>query len=61
LLNGTLAITALWSPGKKPLLMKKLNIAMLIIALVVSVFAYQTGITGGEIRHPEIEQGNYKK
>ena len=61
LLNGALAIGALWFTRKKPDLMKKFNVAMLIIALVALVFAYQTGITGGKIRHPEIEQGNYKR
>jgi uncharacterized membrane protein len=61
MMNSVLAIGALWFTRKKPDLMKKLNIAMLIIALVVSVFAYQAGTTGGKIRHPEIEQGIYKK
>ena len=61
MLNGVLAITALWFSRNKPDLMKKLNITMLIVALVVSVFAYQAGKTAGEIRHPEIEQGMYKK
>ena len=60
MLNGVLAIGALWFSPKKPDLMKKLSIAMLILALVLLVFAYQTGVTAGKIRHPEIEQGNYK-
>jgi uncharacterized membrane protein len=61
MLNGVLAIVALWFSRKKPDLMKKLNIAMLIVAIVLLVFAYQTGTTGGKMRHPEIEQGAYKK
>jgi uncharacterized membrane protein len=61
ILNGVLAIGTLWFSRKKPDLMKKLNIAMLIVSLVVSVFAYQAGTTGGKIRHSEIEQGIYKK
>ena len=61
MLNGILAIGALWFSRKNPDLMKKLSVAMLIIALVLLFFAYQTGTTAGKIRHPEIEQGNYLK
>ena len=61
ILNGLLGISALWFSRKKPDLMKKLNVAMLIISLVLSVFAFQAGATAGKIRHPEIEQGIYKK
>ena len=61
ILNGVLAIAALWFSRKKPDLMKKLRVAMLIIALVLTIFAYQTGVTAGKLRHPEIEQGNSKK
>jgi uncharacterized membrane protein len=61
ILNGILAIAALWFSRKKPDLMKKLNTAMLIVAVVLIVLAYQTGTTGGKMRHPEIEQGIYKK
>jgi uncharacterized membrane protein len=61
MLNGVLAIAALWFSHKKPELVKKLGIATLVIALMLLFFAYQTGTTAGEIRHPEIEQGVYKK
>jgi uncharacterized membrane protein len=61
ILNGILAIGALWFSGRKPELMKKLSIAILIIALATSVFAILSGSTGGKIRHPEIEQGIYTK
>ena len=61
LLNGALAIAALWFTRKTPDLMKKFNIAMLIVAFAATFFAYETGLTGGNIRHPEIEQGNYKR
>jgi uncharacterized membrane protein len=61
LLNGTLAIAALWFSRGKPDLLKKLIVTMLIIALAVFVFACLTGSTGGKIRHPELEHGIYKK
>jgi uncharacterized membrane protein len=61
MLNGVLAITALWFSGKKPDLLKKIAIATLIIALVLSFFAFQTGTTGGKLRHLEIEKGAFEK
>ena len=61
MLNGVLAIGALWFSPKKPDLMKKLSITMLILALVLLFFVYQTGVTAGKIRHPEIENGIYNK
>jgi uncharacterized membrane protein len=61
LLNGALSIVALWFTRRKQELMKKLTVAMLGIGLVISVFAFMTGSTGGKIMHPEIEQGIYKK
>lgn len=56
---GVLSIGALWFSRKNDLLLKKFNIAALIVAFLVTFFAYRTGTTGGNIRHPEIEQGNY--
>jgi uncharacterized membrane protein len=61
ILNGILSIAALWFSREKPDRIKKLSIATLIIALVLTFFAFQTGTTGGKLRHPEIEQGIYKK
>jgi uncharacterized membrane protein len=61
LLNGVLSVAALWFSGKKPDLVKKLSIATLILALILTFFAFQTGTTGGKMRHPEIEQGTYNK
>ncbi len=61
LANGIIAIAALWFSRKNASLMKKLNIAMLIVALLVAFLAFQTGMSGGMIRHPEIEQGILKK
>jgi uncharacterized membrane protein len=61
LVNSLIAIVALWFFRKNEGLMKKLNIAMLIVALMVAFLAFQAGMTGGKIRHPEIEQGILKK
>jgi uncharacterized membrane protein len=61
LVNSLIAIVALWFFRKNEGLMKKLNIAMLIVAFMVAFLALQTGMTGGKIRHPEIEQGIFKK
>ena len=40
--------------------LQKINVAILIIAVLLSILAIQTAITGGKIRHTEIEQGIYK-
>jgi uncharacterized membrane protein len=61
MLNGVLAFAALWFSRKNPDLMKKMSIAMLVIAIALLFFAYQTGTTAGKIRHPEIEQADFKK
>ena len=58
---GVMAIGSLWFSRKNELLLKKLNIAMLVVALLAMFLAFQTGTTGGKIRHPEIEQGIFKK
>jgi uncharacterized membrane protein len=61
MLNGILSIVAIWFSQKNPDLVKKLSIATLVVALVLSFFAFQTGTTGGKLRHPEIEQGVFVK
>jgi uncharacterized membrane protein len=61
MLNGVLGIAALWFSRKNPDLVKKMSVAMLIVGLVLLVFAYQTGVTAGKIRHPEIETGAFIK
>ena len=61
LLNGALAAATLWFSREKPDLVKKFSFALLIVAFVLTFFAYQTGTTGGQIRHPEIlKQGPLK-
>ncbi|MCX6281713.1 MAG: hypothetical protein NTU51_07110 [Bacteroidetes bacterium] len=58
---GAGSLAALWFSRKNGILLKKINIAALILSIVLLVFAYQVGTTGGKIRHPEIEQGDLKK
>jgi len=58
---GTGSLAALWFSRKNTILLKKINIAVLILSVILLVFAYQAGTTGGNIRHPEIEQGAFKK
>ena len=61
LLNGALALAALWFSRKNPGLLKKFSAGLLILAFILTFFAYQAGVTGGKIRHPETEQlGNIK-
>lgn len=55
------SLSALWFSRKNTILLKKINIAALILSVVLLVFAYQVGTTGGKIRHPEIEQGAFRK
>ena len=63
---GILAINAIvlfawWFARDKPVLLRKFNIVILIVAILVGVMSVQAGLTGGKIRHTEIEQGIYKK
>ncbi|MGA3014569.1 MAG: hypothetical protein ABSD71_11135, partial [Bacteroidales bacterium] len=61
ILLGLISIAALWFSRKREELMKKFNISMLILALLVSILAFQAGRTGGLIRHPEMIQGAVQK
>jgi hypothetical protein len=58
---GLTAIAALWFSRKNDLILKKFSSVMLVVALLALILAWQAGATGGKIRHPEIEQGIYKK
>ena len=58
---GCLSAAALWYSRREPGRLQKFQVAALIAALLVTVFAFQAGSTGGEIRHPEIEQGMISK
>jgi len=58
---GVGSLAALWFSRKNAILLKKINFAALIIAVLFLFFAYQAGTSGGRIRHPEIEQGAFRK
>lgn len=58
---GSGSLAALWFSRGNSILLKKINIAALILSIILLVFAYQAGTTGGKIRHPEIEKGAWKK
>lgn len=58
---GVISLAGLWFSRKSSANLFKFSIATLIVALGVAFFAFKTGGTGGSIRHPEIEQGVYKK
>ena len=63
-LSGILALSAIAAAGlyyvrSGKVKLQKINVAILIIAVLLSVFAIQTAITGGKIRHTEIENGIY--
>lgn len=40
--------------------LQKFTLVVFILSLIAAVFAFSTAITGGKLRHPEIENGNYK-
>lgn len=54
---GVLSLIGLWVNWKEKSFSNWLAIIVLIFAVVVLVFAKETGTTGGEIRHPEIREG----
>jgi len=58
---GVISLAGLWFSRKKARVLNKINFAALIVSVLLLVFAYRAGTTGGLIRHPEIEQGAYKK
>ncbi|PKP17250.1 MAG: hypothetical protein CVU05_15880 [Bacteroidetes bacterium HGW-Bacteroidetes-21] len=58
---GGLSLPGLYFSKKKEIWLKKLNLYLIIAALLMSVLAAITGSTGGEIRHPEIEKGEFQK
>jgi uncharacterized membrane protein len=50
------AFAGLYLSKTKEALLKKFNLYLLIVAILVAFLAVQTGSTGGKIRHPEINQ-----
>ncbi|HNY03662.1 MAG TPA: hypothetical protein PKG48_13780, partial [Bacteroidales bacterium] len=59
LVNGILGLVALWLARKNKGFPIQLGMICLIVAVVLMFFAWKAGMTGGEIRHPEILQGTY--
>jgi hypothetical protein len=53
-LLGVLALVALWASIKQKSFANYLAYGSIVLALFSFFFSYQTGVTGGEIRHPEI-------
>ncbi|HUH48073.1 MAG TPA: hypothetical protein VLZ54_13015, partial [Arenibacter sp.] len=55
---GGLSIVGLWANYKQRTFSNTISTITLIFAIVVMLFAKQTGTTGGEIRHTEIVNTN---
>lgn len=55
---GILSIILLWSYSRRPQLVNGIGVFLLISAIAVLVTGYLTGMSGGLIRHPEIEQNS---
>lgn len=54
---GILSLIGFWANWKGNRFSNFLVTAVLVLTVVVLFFAFQTGSTGGEIRHPEIWEG----
>ena len=54
---GGLSLIGLWASFRQKTFSSIVSIAVLGMAIIVLVFAKQTGTTGGEIRHDEIRGG----
>lgn len=54
---GIFAVFGLWSSLKNKSYAPTTSITAVMVALVVIFLAKQTGTSGGEIRHPEIKNG----
>jgi len=51
------SMIGLYVTKAKETLLKNFNLYLLIAALLLSILAFETGATGGNIRHTEIKQG----
>ena len=60
MLMAAIALIGLYVGKNNKILLKRFCIILFICALAMSYFAYETGSTGGAIRHTEIEKGYYK-
>jgi FtsH-binding integral membrane protein len=54
-----IALTGLYLTKTKANLLRPFLLCLLVIALIASVLAVETGITGGAIRHTETKTGNH--
>lgn len=54
---GILSLIGFWANWRKKKYSNVLATVVLVFTVVVLFFAFQTGSTGGEIRHPEIREG----
>jgi uncharacterized membrane protein len=54
------SLVAFYLSGSNEKRLKKANIFLLVAALLLGILAYQTGSTGGKLRHPEITNGSYQ-
>lgn len=57
---GVLSIAAVWFSKDNLFRLKKFNIGTLVLAVLLFFLSFQTGSTGGKIRHPELQQGAYQ-
>lgn len=55
---GGISLLGLWANFKQKTFSNIIAFGTLVFAIAVLSFAQQTGTTGGEIRHPEIRDGN---
>lgn len=55
------ALIGLYVTKTKERMLKKFNLYLFIAAVLISILAVKTGITGGAIRHSEIKNEYFKK
>lgn len=56
-LLGVVSIITVLLHRKQKAFASKLHIPLVIMALVVGIFAYQAGVSGGKIRRPDLRDG----
>ena len=59
--TSAFAIAGLYMARIRQELIRKFNVILLIAGLLLGILAYTTGLSGGEIRHSEIEKGYYQE
>ena len=61
LLVACLAAFSLYQLYRQQPSVKKISLLTLVLAVIVCIFAMETAISGGNIRHSEIQNGPYKE